>query len=177
MLTSHSKMSGSTWVITPSWLSVSWRSFLYSSSMYSCRFFLISSVSALYCAHLCMKCSLGISNFLEEISSLSHFNCFALFLCTVHFGRLSYLSLLFSGTLHSFGSLFPFLCLLLLFLSQLFIRPLQTTILGIFLFFFLGMVLIKASRTMLRTSVHSSPGTLSIRSNPLNLSLPLYNQS
>ena len=25
----------------------------------------------LYCVHLCMKCSLGISNFLEEISSLS----------------------------------------------------------------------------------------------------------
>ena len=25
----------------------------------------------LYCAHLCVKCSLGISNFLEEISSLS----------------------------------------------------------------------------------------------------------
>ena len=29
-LTSHSKMSGSRWVITPSWLSGSWRSFLYS---------------------------------------------------------------------------------------------------------------------------------------------------
>ena len=25
-----------------------------------------------FCAHLCMKCSLDISNFLEEISSLSH---------------------------------------------------------------------------------------------------------
>ena len=33
-LTSHSGMSGSRWVITPSWLSGSWRSFLYSSSMY-----------------------------------------------------------------------------------------------------------------------------------------------
>ena len=29
-LTSHSKMSGSRWVITPSWLSGSWRYFLYS---------------------------------------------------------------------------------------------------------------------------------------------------
>ena len=28
--------------------------------------------SVLYWAHLCMKCSLGISDFLEEISSLSH---------------------------------------------------------------------------------------------------------
>ena len=69
-LTSHSRMSGSRWVITPSWLSGSWRSILYSSSVYSCHLLLISSV--LYQAHLWMKCSLGISNFLEEISSLSH---------------------------------------------------------------------------------------------------------
>ena len=34
-LTSHSRMSGSRWVITPSWLSGLWRSFLYSSSVYS----------------------------------------------------------------------------------------------------------------------------------------------
>ena len=32
-LTSHSRMSGSRWVITPLWLSGSWRSFLYSSSV------------------------------------------------------------------------------------------------------------------------------------------------
>ena len=32
-LTSHSRMSGSGWVIIPSWLSGSWRSFLYSSSI------------------------------------------------------------------------------------------------------------------------------------------------
>ena len=31
--TSHSRMSGSRWVISPSWLSGSWRSFLYSSSV------------------------------------------------------------------------------------------------------------------------------------------------
>ena len=36
-LTSHSRMSGSRWVILPSWLSGSWRSFLYSSSVYSCH--------------------------------------------------------------------------------------------------------------------------------------------
>ena len=53
-LTSHSKMSGSRLVITSSWLSGSWRSFLYSSSVHSCHQ------------------SLGISNFLEEISSFSH---------------------------------------------------------------------------------------------------------
>ena len=44
-LTSHSRMSGSRWVITPSWLSGSWRSFLYSYSVYSCHLFLISSAS------------------------------------------------------------------------------------------------------------------------------------
>ena len=44
-LTLHSRMSGSRWVITPSWLSGSWRSFLYSSSVYSCHIFLISSAS------------------------------------------------------------------------------------------------------------------------------------
>ena len=40
-LISHSRMSGSRWVLTPSWLSVSWRSFLY-SSVYRCHL-LISS--------------------------------------------------------------------------------------------------------------------------------------
>ena len=44
-LTSHSRMSGSRWVITPLWLSGSWRSFLYNSSEYSCHLFLISSAS------------------------------------------------------------------------------------------------------------------------------------
>ena len=77
-LTLHSRMSGSRWVITPLRLSGSWRSFLYSSSVYSCHLFLIPfgyqvhTVSVLYWAHLCMKSSLGISNFLKEISSVSH---------------------------------------------------------------------------------------------------------
>jgi len=44
-LTLHSRISGSMWVITPSWLSGSWRSFLYSSSVYSCYLFLISPAS------------------------------------------------------------------------------------------------------------------------------------
>ena len=38
-------MSGYRWVITPSWLSGSRRSFLYSSCVYSCHLFLISSAS------------------------------------------------------------------------------------------------------------------------------------
>ena len=55
---------------------------------------------------------------------------FPLFFCIDHQGSLSYLSLLFFGTLHSNGYIFPFLlCLSLLFFSQLFARPPQTTIL------------------------------------------------
>ena len=44
-LTSHSRMSGSGWVITPSWLSGSWRSFLYSFSVFFSHLFFISSAS------------------------------------------------------------------------------------------------------------------------------------
>ena len=40
-LTSHSRMSVSRWLITPSWLSGSWRSFFYSSSVCFCYLFLI----------------------------------------------------------------------------------------------------------------------------------------
>ena len=75
----------------------------------------VHTVSVLYCTHLCMKCSLGISNFLEEISKSVPFCCFPLFLCIDCWGRLSCLSLLFFGTLHSNGYIFPFLlCLSLL---------------------------------------------------------------
>ena len=86
-LTSHSRISGSRWVTTPSWFFRSLRPFLY-SSVYSCHLFLSSSASVrswlflsfLYCAHPYMKYSLDISSFLEEISMLSHFYCFPLFL-------------------------------------------------------------------------------------------------
>ena len=43
-LTSHSRMTSSRWLITPLWLSGSWRSFLY-SYLFSCHLFLISSAS------------------------------------------------------------------------------------------------------------------------------------
>ena len=51
-LTSHSRMSGSRWVITQLWLSGLWRSFLY-SSVYSCYLFLISSASVRSLSFLC----------------------------------------------------------------------------------------------------------------------------
>ena len=76
-----------------------------------------------------MKCFLGISNFLEEISSLSYSVVFLCFFALFTEEGFFYLSLLFFGTLHSNGYIFPFLlCLLLFFFSQLFVRPPQATI-------------------------------------------------
>ena len=73
-LTSHSRISGSRWVITPSWLTGSWRSFfvqffcVFLPPLLNIFFFCwVHTISVLYWAHLCMKYSLGISNFLEEI--------------------------------------------------------------------------------------------------------------
>ena len=63
---------------------------------------------------------------------------FPLFLCIDLWGRLSYVSVLFFGTQHSNGYIFPFLlCLLFLFFSQLFVRPPQRTILSFCIYFFL----------------------------------------
>ena len=75
-LTSHSRMSGPRWVITPSWLSESLKPFLY-SSLYSCHLFLISFAfvrSLLFLSFIMpiLAWRLDISNFLEEISSLFH---------------------------------------------------------------------------------------------------------
>ena len=44
-------MSGSRWVITSLWLSGSWKSFLYSSSVYSYHLFLISSAASAWFSH------------------------------------------------------------------------------------------------------------------------------
>ena len=140
-LTLPSRMSGSSWVITPSWLSCSWISFLYSSSVYSCYLFLISSASIRSVPFLSFIVPMFTWNvplvsliFLKRSLSLCY--CFPLFLCTDHWGRLSYLSLLFFETLHSVRCIFPFLlCLSLLFFSQLFIRPPQTTTLRSCIYF------------------------------------------
>ena len=59
-LNSHSRMSGSRWVITSSWLSGSWRTFSYSSSVYCCHLFLISSASVRSIPLLLNKC-LGVT--------------------------------------------------------------------------------------------------------------------
>ena len=99
-LTSHSRVSDSrwVWVITPLWLSVSWRSFLCSSSVYSCHLFLISSASVISIPFLSFiepifarNISLVSLIFLKTSLVLPIF-FFFLFLCIDHWGRLSYLS-------------------------------------------------------------------------------------
>ena len=78
-------------------------------------------------------------NFLEEISDLSHSIVFLYFFALISEGRLSYLSMIFFGTLHSNGFIFPFiLCLSLLSFSQIFVRPPQTTIMPFCISFFGG---------------------------------------
>ena len=134
-LTSHSGMPSSRWVITPSWLSGSWRSFLYSSSVYSCYLFLISYASVR---------SIPFLSFIEPIFAWNVPLISLIFLKR----SLVFPILLFSSiSLHwllrkAFLSLLAILCnsafkwvyisfspiLLLLFFWQLFVRPPQTTI-------------------------------------------------
>ena len=140
--------------------------------MYSYHLFLISSafvrstISVLYCAHFCMKCSLGISNVLEEITSLSHSIVFIyLFALITEEGFL--LAILWNSAFkwaHLFFSPVPFTSLLFSAICKAF----SDNHFAFLHFLFWGIVLITASYTMSRTSVHSSSGTL-IRSNPLNL--------
>ena len=69
------------------------------------------NISVLYCAHLCMKCSLGISNFLGEISLVFPILLFSSI--SLHWSlRKTFISLLFFGTafrwLYLSFSHFPF---------------------------------------------------------------------
>ena len=154
-LTSHSRMSDCRWVTTPLWLSRSSRPFLYGSSVYSCHLFLISSASVRSIPFLSFivpifpwNVSLLSLIFLKR-SLIFSILLFSYVFCVDHWGRLSYLSLLFFGTLHSVRYIFPFLpCLLLLFFPQLFVKPSQTTTLPSCISFSLGW-LITASYTML----------------------------
>ena len=116
-----------------------------------------------------MKCSLGISNFLEEVSSPYHS---AVFLYSLHWSlRKAFLSLLailwnsafrwvYLSHLNMASLLFTAIC-----------KASSDSRFACLHFFFLGMVLIPVSCTMSRISIHSSSGTLSIRSSPLNLFL------
>ena len=134
-LTSHSRMSHSRWVSTPSWLSGSRRSFLYNSSVCSCHLFLISSASVRSIPFLSfIEPIFGWNIPLVSLIFLTRSLVFPILLfssISLHWSlRKPYLSLLFFGTLHSNGYIFPFLlCFLLLFFSQLFVRPPQTALL------------------------------------------------
>ena len=122
-----------------------------------------------------MKCSLSISNFLEAITSLSYSTLFLYFLafiikeCFLISPCYSW-NTAFRCVYLSFSPL-PFTSLLFSAICKAFSENHFA-----FLNFFLGLVLITSSCTMLQISIQSSSGTLSVRSNPLNLlSLPLYN--
>ena len=133
-LTSHSRMSGSRWVITPSLLSGSWRSFLYSSSIYSCHLFLISSASVRSIPFLSFIVPIFTWNVpLVSLIFLKRSLVFPilLFSISLHWSLwkafLSLLAILWNSALRwiylSFSPLPS-----LLFFSQLFVRAPQTTI-------------------------------------------------
>ena len=105
----------------------------------------IHTISVLYCAHLCMKCSLGISNFLEEIFSLSHSLVFF------------YLFALITEEGFLISPCYSLELCILLGISFLFTSCLSIAIckassdshFAVLHFFFMGMVLIPVSCTML----------------------------
>ena len=122
-----------------------------------------------------MKCSLDISNFLEEISSLSHSVVFLYFFALITDKVfLSLLAILWNSAFKwvylSFSPLpFAFLLFTAVFKAS------SDNHFAFLHFFFLGMVLIPASCTMSRTSIYSSSVTLSDLIPLIYLSLPMYN--
>ena len=172
----HSKVSGCRCVITPSWLSGSLRSFLYISPVYSCHFFLISSASVRSTQFL----SFIVTKFIVPLVYLIYLKrslVFPILLFSsnsLHWSlRKAFLSLLAifwnSAFRKVYLSLSPLFFTSLLF--KVICKASSDSHFAFFCFFFLGMVLIPVSCTMSWTSVHSSLGTLSIRSSPLNLFL------
>ena len=118
-----------------------------------------------------IKSSLGISNFLEEISSLPH-SIVLLYFFALSLSKafLSLLAVLWNSAFNwVYLSFSPFLFTSLLFTAIF--KAFSDSYFAFLHFFFLGMVLILVSCIMSWTSVHSSSGTLSIRSSPLNLFL------
>jgi len=163
-----------------SWLWVI--NFLYSFSVYSCHLFLISSASVRSIAFLSLivptfawNVPLGSLIFLKRslVFPILLFSSISLH-CSIR--RLSYLSLLFFGTLYVDGYIFPFLlCFLLLFLFSAICKASLDNHFAFLHFFFLEVVFITASCAMSWTSVLSSSGTLSDLIPWIYLWLPLYN--
>ena len=158
------------------WLSGSWRSFLYSFSVYSCHLFLISSASVRSILFLSFIVPIFAWNFpLVTPIILRRSLAFPILLfssISLHWSlRKAFLSLLvilwnsaFKWVYLSFSPL-PLASLLFITIP----KASSDNHFAFLHFFFLDMVLITASCTMSWTSVHSSSGTLFIRSNPLNL--------
>ena len=175
-LTSHSRMSGSKWVIIPSWLSWSWRCFVYSSSVYSCHLFLILSASVMSVPFLSYVEHIFASNVpLVSLIFLKRCLVFPILLfssISLHWSLrkafLSLLAILWNSA--SDGYVFPFLfCFWLLFFSQIFVRPPQTAILSFCISFSWGW-----SCSLSPVQCRKPPSIvhqvlLSIRCRPLNL--------
>ena len=148
--------------------------FLY-SSVYSCHLFLISFASVRSIPFLSFIVPIFAWNIpLVSVIVLKWSLAFPILLfsfISLHWSlRKAFLSLLAilwnSGFNWVYLSLSPLSFTSLLF-STIF-KPSSDSHFGFFHFFFLEMVFIFASCTMSWTSVHSSSGTLCIRSNPLN---------
>ena len=181
-LASHSRMSGSRWMITPSWLPESWRSFLYSSSVYSCHLFLISSASVSsyhFCPLLCSSLhEMFPWHLLIFLKRSLVFPILLFSSISLHWSlRKAFLSLLaslwdsaFKWVYLSFSPL-PFDSLLF----SAICKASSDNHFAFLHFFFLGMVLITASCTVSQTSIHSSSGTLSGLIPWIYSSSPLYN--
>ena len=173
-------MSSSRWVIKPLWLSMSLRPFLYSSSVYSCHLFLVSSVYVRSSPFLSFIMPILAWNvpmisliFLKRSLVFLLFSSISLY-CSLRKAFLSLLAILWNSAFKwvylSYSPL-PFISL-----YSAILRPPQTTIFAFLHFFFLGMIFITASYTMLWTFVHSSSGTLSDLIPWIYLLLLLYNR-
>ena len=150
--------------------------------MYSCHLFLISSVYVRSTQFMFFTVAVfAWSVLLLSLIFWKRYLVFPVLLfssISLHWSlrRLSCLSLLFFGTLHSneyifFFSPLPFTSLLFTAIC----KPSTDSHFSFFYFFFLGMVLIPASRTISQTSTNSSSGTLSDLIPWICLSLLLYN--
>ena len=169
-LTSHSRMSGSRWVITSWWLSTSLRPYLYSSSVYSCHLFLLSSASLR--SFLLLSFMVPIFAWIVSLLSwkdLLNFPTllFSLYLFALIISEDFLISLCYSlelciqiGVSFLFSFAFSFS-------SQLFVRPPQTTILPFCISFsWDGFDHCPLYSVM---NLHPQFFRYSVRSNPLNV--------
>ena len=145
--------------------------FFYSSSMYSCHLFLISSASVRSIPFLSFIQPILAWNvpLVSLISSLSHSVVFLYFFALITEEGFLFSSCYPSEFCVQMGISFLFSLPLASLLFLAICKASSDNHFAYLHFFFLEMVLITASCTMSWSSIHSSSGTLSIRFNPLNL--------